>query len=67
MAARDRYAYAVKCDECKTVGTVHASENDYPFMTSLDFCIDGIEGEFVAVTVEGKAKVKCKRCGEIVD
>lgn len=67
MAAKDRYAYAVKCDQCGTEGTVHASENDYPFMSSLDFHIENIEGEFIAWNDGKNEKVKCKGCGAIVD
>lgn len=48
MAAREKFEQAFSCPYCKKSGVVHISENDYPFMKSLDTQIEKIEGEFKA-------------------
>lgn len=66
MAARDRYDVRLECPKCGNSGTAEASENDYPFMRSLDFRYDSLPDGF---TVHQKSEsrsetvLKCT-CGE---
>lgn len=69
MAARDRYSSDLTCDDCGTVGRARFSENDYPFMSSIDFSVDGIEGPFVATKVGPNimtTEICCRSCGKKV-
>lgn len=56
MAARDRYGSSFECTGCGAKGSIKCSENDYPFMKSLDFQIDALEGPF-EVTKMGETSV----------
>ena len=63
MAARDRYTIDLKCEKCGEVGSLHVSEEDHPFMSSLDRAIDKVEGKFAA-QMKGKVQVSvtCTNC-----
>lgn len=65
MAARDRYQSKIKCPKCGAEGVLHISENDYPFMNSVDKKIDSIEGNF-STRLDGPIKVIviCGKCGQ---
>lgn len=66
MAARDRYSVDLNCPDCGETGRADCSEDDYPFMRSLDFSVDHIQGGF-AVTKLGETPmatdISCKKCG----
>lgn len=66
MASRDRFEWKIICPKCSNEGTLHVSENDYPFMKKLDRHIDSIEGNFKAeMRSDFDANVICGNCGEI--
>lgn len=63
MAARDRYSYSIKCPGCGQDGECHVSENDYPFMNSLDRKIESIAGDFSFFEHrDSDVKVTCNKC-----
>ena len=65
MAARDRYTRDINCPNCKEKGTLHISEDDYPFMRNLHRSVDGVDGGFIARMHDGfKIAVSCNKCGE---
>ena len=67
MAARDRYSVSVKCSKCGETGVIHYSENDYPFMNSLDQEVDKIEGRFTARNIDkNRVEITCSACGTVV-
>ena len=64
MAARDRYTTDIECPNCHEKGTLHISEDDYPFMKKLHRDVDRVEGRFSAgMHDEFKIAVKCRACG----
>jgi C4-type Zn-finger protein len=68
MAARDRYDYAVTCPSCGESGRVFVSEDDYPFMKSLNKEIEKIEGKFIAKQIDANTiKITCSVCGSLAD
>jgi len=68
MAARDRYDVDIECPKCKGKGVLHMSENDYPFMRSVDRRIDQVDGNFTARIVMKtrveKIEINCGSCSE---
>lgn len=69
MAARDRWSWSVKCDDCGTSGTVKVSEDDHPYMKDPDFQVDSVSVGF-AVAKRGRSavdtKIMCTGCGKVV-
>jgi hypothetical protein len=65
MASRDRYEKKIKCPKCDEMGTLHISENDYPFMKKLGRDVDLVEGRFKVEMVEDFCiNLVCGNCGE---
>jgi len=62
--ARERYNASIECANCKQLGTLRVSENDYAFMSRLDRSVTCTEGYFeVTMINDSDAKIKCKNCG----
>ena len=65
MASKDRYDKKIKCPKCDEMGTLHISENDYPFMRKLGRSVDSVEGNFIVEMVDDtKIKILCGNCSE---
>ena len=41
MAARDHYAFEMRCPTCGRSGTIRFSEPDHPYMTADQTTVDG--------------------------
>ena len=60
--AREKYTMPMNCPnkECNQKGEFKISENDYPFMRSLDRDVHCIKGEFsVKMVSDSDAEVTC--------
>jgi hypothetical protein len=65
MAAKDRFPVGIKCPTCTQKGTLHLSENDYPFMRKVGREVDGVDGDFKAEMYgDLKVLIKCGKCGD---
>jgi RecJ-like exonuclease len=65
MAARDRFEITVKCPKCGVSGTAQVSEDDYPFMRSPGFAVDGLPSGFVETKYAERrqeTEVMCTKC-----
>ena len=62
--ARETYTRGIECPNCQEKGTLHISENDYPFMRKLGREVDSVDGPFSAsMHDESKIAAVCKACG----
>lgn len=63
MAARETVRYGLGCEACGQEGTVIVTENDHPFMSSVDLRVKRVEGEFTAKEHgDSKIAVTCLKC-----
>lgn len=66
--SRERYTISINCpnEKCKQKGELELSENDYPFMKSLDRDIDCVKGKFtVKIITDSKIQITCNLCNHI--
>lgn len=67
MAARDRYTEEVKCLTCGQTGKFLLSEDDHPYIQSLDLRVDKVKGDFLAFVKDGIVRALCKKCNTEID
>ena len=63
MAARETVRYGTQCPSCGQEGTIIVTENDHPYMSSVDLKVKRVEGEFTAEEHGDKdIAVTCLKC-----
>ena len=66
MAARDRYEINIKCENCKAVGVICISDDDYAHMEKPQRKIDYVKGTFSAHVKDGvEISTVCGSCGHM--
>lgn len=63
MAAREQVTYGLECSKCGQKGEVHCTENDHPYMTSVDIAVKRVTGDFdVTKHSDSDLAVTCRHC-----